>query len=310
MSVLKKSSIKKWLIGSHERKSPLSLAVYYSVLVGIGFIYVYPILYMLVNSFMSPADLADPSVSWIPSELFFGNFKKAFAALDFWKSLLNSLIMTVLPMLFQTLVASVVGFGLARYEFPLKKMWIALIVSTFILPSQIMLVPRYALFYDYGIINTVFPSYLPALLGQGIKSAIFILVFFMFFKSYPLTYDEAAEIDGASSLRIYASIAMPMSRSAIVLSMLFSGVWYWNETTQASMYFADAIPTLPVQLSNFTARYEAIFGKDDAVNTVSRLNQATSLAGTLLSILPILILYICLQKQFVESIDRTGIAGE
>ena len=173
-----------------------------------------------------------------------------------------------------------------------------------------MLVPRYALFYDYGIINTVFPSYLPALLGQGLKSAIFILVFFMFFKSYPLTYDEAAEIDGASSLRIYASIAMPMSRSAIVLSMLFSGVWYWNETTQASMYFADAIPTLPVQLSNFTARYEAIFGKDDAVNTVSRLNQATSLAGTLLSILPILILYICLQKQFVESIDRTGIAGE
>lgn len=145
---------------------------------------------------------------------------------------------------------------------------------------------------------------------SGLKSAIFILVFFMFFKSYPLTYDEAAEIDGASSLRIYASIAMPMSRSAIVLSMLFSGVWYWNETTQASMYFADAIPTLPVQLSNFTARYEAIFGKDDAVNTVSRLNQATSLAGTLLSILPILILYICLQKQFVESIDRTGIAGE
>ena len=86
MSVLKKSSIKKWLIGSHERKSPLSLAVYYSVLIGIGFIYVYPILYMLVNSFMSPADLADPSISWIPSELFFGNFKKAFAALDLEKS--------------------------------------------------------------------------------------------------------------------------------------------------------------------------------------------------------------------------------
>ena len=121
MSVLKRSSIKKWLIGSHERKSPLSLAVYYSVLIGIGFIYVYPILYMLVNSFMSPADLADPSISWIPSELFFGNFKKAFAALDFWKSLLNSLIMTVLPMLFQTLVASVVGLGLQDMSFRSKK---------------------------------------------------------------------------------------------------------------------------------------------------------------------------------------------
>ena len=85
MSVLKRSSIKKWLIGSHERKSPLSLAVYYSVLIGIGFIYVYPILYMLVNSFMSPADLADPSISWIPSEPFFGNFKRHLPRLIFGK---------------------------------------------------------------------------------------------------------------------------------------------------------------------------------------------------------------------------------
>lgn len=310
MPALKRKSIKKWLLGSKEHVSPITLAVYYFVLIGIGFIYVYPILYMLVNSFMSPEDLADPSVTWIPSGIYFGNFKQAFAVLDFWKSFFNSIYMTVIPMLMQTLVASLVGFALARYEFPLKKMWIVIIVATFILPSQVMLVPRYALFYDYGIINTVFPSFLPALLGQGLRSAIFILVFFMFFKSYPLTYDEAAEIDGATALRIYSSIAMPMSRSAIVLSLLFSGVWYWNETAQASMYFADAIPTLPVQLGNFAARYEAIFGKDDAVNTVSRLNQATSLAGTLLSILPILFLYICLQKQFVESIDRTGIAGE
>ena len=76
------------------------------------------------------------------------------------------------------------------------------------------------------------------------------------------------------------------------------------------MFFGTEIPTLPLQLENFVARYEAIFGRDDAVSSVNRLNEATSLSGTLLSILPLVVMYICLQRQFVESIDRTGIAGE
>ena len=293
----------------HE-KSLLGIAVYFIVLLGIGFIYIYPMLYMVVNSFMSTDDLSDPSVAWIPTGIYFGNFVQAFETLDFWNSIKNSFIMTVGPSLLQTVSASVIGFGLARFEYPLKKLWLVLIVATFLLPAQLMLVPRYALFYDYGIINTIFPSYLPAILGQGLRSAVFILVFYMFFNSYPAAYDEAASIDGASWFSVYFKIALPMSRPAIILSLLFSGVWYWNETTQASMYFGTAIPTLPLQLENFVARYEAIFGKDDSVNSISRLNEATTLAGTLLSVLPLIILYLCLQRQFVESIDRTGIAGE
>lgn len=304
------TAAKKWALGSHERMSPLLLLVYYIVLVGVGFIYVYPILYMIVNSFMSPADLADPSVTWMPTSLYLGNFISALKTLDFGKSLLNSLYMTIGPAILQTFTASFVGFGLARFEFPLKKLWILLIVATFLLPAQVMLVPRYALFYNYGMINTIFPSYLPALLGQGLRSAIFILVFYMFFSSYPIAYDNAASIDGASSLQIYTRVALPMSKPAIVLSMLFSSVWYWNETSQAGMYFGTKIATLPLQLENFVARYESIFGRDDSINSVTRLNEATTLAGTLLSIILLLVLYICLQRQFVESIDRTGIAGE
>ena len=132
----------------------------------------------------------------------------------------------------------------------------------------------------------------------------------MFFNSYPIAYDDAASIDGASWLAIYVKVALPMSKPAIVLSLLFSSVWYWNETSQAGMFFGTEIPTLPLQLENFVARYEAIFGRDDAVSSVNRLNEATSLSGTLLSILPLVVMYICLQRQFVESIDRTGIAGE
>ena len=304
------SGVSKKIHCLRHGKNPAGLAVYFIVLLGIGFIYVYPMLYMIVNSFMSTEDLSDPSVAWIPTGIYFGNFIEAFETLDFWNSIKNSFIMTVGPSLLQTAAASVIGFGLARFDLPLKKVWLILIVATFLLPAQLMLVPRYALFYDYGIIDTIFPSYLPAIFGQGLRSAVFILVFYMFFNSYPSTYDEAAAIDGASWFSVYLKIALPMSRPAIILSLLFSGVWYWNETTQASMYFGTAIPTLPLQLENFVARYEAIFGKDDSVSSISRLNEATTLSGTLLSVLPLIILYLCLQRQFVESIDRTGIAGE
>lgn len=303
---------KKWLMGSHERTSPVAYFVFYFVLTGIGFIYVYPILYMVINAFMSPADLADPSVSWIPTELYWGNFKAAFETLDFFKTFSNTFLVTVGPVILQTIVCSIIGFGLARFEFPLKKIWIGLIVLTFLFPIQLMLTPRYALYYDYGIIETVLPAYLPAAFGQGLRSAIFILVYYMFFNSYPLSFDEAASIDGANSLSIYWKIALPMSKGATVLSLLFSSVWYWNETTQSAMFFGTKYTTLPLQLANLEARFTSLFGKNDnpAVDSATRFNQSTSMAGTMLSILPLVIFYICLQRQFVESIDRTGIAGE
>lgn len=301
--------VKKIFLGTNDKLGIIKTLVYYIILIGIGFIYVYPLLYMVVNSFMSSADLTDPAVTWIPTEFYLGNFEKAINTLDFFPALGMSVFMSLIPSVLQTIACAFVGYGIARFDFPLKKMWLALVVATFVIPAQVTLIPRHLMFYNYGFIGTVLPFFVPAILGQGLKSAVFIMIFFTFFKSYPPALDEAAQIDGAGRFRVFYKIAVPMAGSAIVLTMLFSFVWYWNETSQLSLYGDSKFQTLPIKLQNFAATYQNMYVQTTQ-NTLDRLNESISLAGTLLSILPILLLYIVLQRQFVESIERSGITGE
>lgn len=310
------NKIRQLFLGSKEHRGFVGTFCLYFVLIALGFIYLYPILYMIVNSFFSPEDLVDPSVTWIPTRLYFGNFVQAYETLVFLKSFLTSLYMSVIPSLLQLIATSLVGFGLARFDFPLKKLWLVLVIAVFMIPTNVMSIPRYAMFYRFGMLETVLPFYLPALFGQGIRSTIFILVFYSFFNSYPLSFDEAAELDGAGKFKIYYKIAMPAASGAIVLCLLFSFVWYWNETTDLSL-FSSNIKTLPKRLQEFNQKFSELYGESAAgsqkggvVDVVNRTNEALQLAGTLLSILPTVILYLILQKQFVESVERSGITGE
>lgn len=310
------NKIRQFFLGSKEHRGFVGTFCLYFVLIALGFIYLYPILYMIVNSFFSPEDLVDPSVTWIPTRLYFGNFVQAYETLVFLKSFLTSLYMSVIPSLLQLIATSLVGFGLARFDFPLKKLWLVLVIAVFMIPTNVMSIPRYAMFYHFGMLETVLPFYLPALFGQGIRSTIFILVFYSFFNSYPLSFDEAAELDGAGKFKIYYKIAMPAASGAIVLCLLFSFVWYWNETTDLSL-FSSNIKTLPKRLQEFNQMFSQLYGDSaassengGAADVVNKTNEALQLAGTLLSILPTVILYLILQKQFVESVERSGITGE
>ncbi len=302
---LKNMNVQKGRIAA---KSTLSLIIKYIILLSVGFVYIYPIIYMLLGSLMSPGDQADPTVKWLPTVWYFKNYAEAVKTLDFSHSFLRSLIVAIGPSVMQTAATAIVGFGFARFDFPLKKLWIVLVVATFIIPIDVTLVPRYVLYYQYGMTDTYLPAYLPAVLGQGIKSALFILVFYQFFRSYPISFDEAAELDGAGKIKVFIKIAVPMAVPAIVLSLLFSFIWYWNETAQFTMYFGNKLPTLPMRLEQFTAIYEAIYGT--ASDTGNTLSNSVTLAGTTLSVLPVIVLFLAFQKQFIESIERSGITGE
>ena len=301
--------LKHILFGSREKSGLLWRLFIYVVLIGIGYIYVYPILFSISSSLMSPEDLVDPTVSWIPTAINFDNFVRAVKVLDYAPSLVTSLLWSVFPALFQTASTAVIGYGLARYSFPLKKMWMALIVMSFLIPTQVTMVPRYVLFKNYGFAGTPLPSLIPALLGQGIKSAVFILIFFQFFSSYPKALDEAAEIDGAGKFKIFRSIAIPMAGPAILVALLFSFIWYWNETNQSSLFFGGKIQTLPMKLSSFVDSYSRFYMSGEGT-TKNRINEAIRLAGTLLTVAPLIAVYLALQRQFVEGIERSGITGE
>jgi multiple sugar transport system permease protein len=283
----------------------------YALLICISFVFLYPFLYMFINSFMSPEDLMNPAVSWIPSTLYFENYRKAFETLDFGKSFWNSLYISLIAAVLQTAVAAITGYGLARFQVRFKGVILILILATFVLPTETLLIPRYVMFNSYKLLDSPLPVWLSAVTGQGLKSAVFILVFQQIFSNYPISLDEAAELDGAGKYKVFYKIAIPIARPGIVLSMLFSFVWYWNETRQSGLYFGEVIKTLPMKLGSFAASYASLYESAGTVTDASMsINEAITLAGTMLSCLPILIMFIVLQRQFVESIEKSGITGE
>ena len=297
-----------WL-GSREKSGLLVYLVTYLLLIGLGFVFLYPILYMLVNSVKSAGDIVDPTVSWVPTGIDPENFARAFKVLDYPFSLLRSLLMSMGPAVFQTLSLSFVSYGLARFAMPGKRFWIVMLAAAYIIPAQVTLVPQYILFQSYRLIDTPLVSLLPALLGQGIKSSIFILVFYQFYSSYPKSFDEAAAIDGAGAFKTWLRVALPMVGPALLVTFLFTFIWSWNETTKSGMFFGNAIPTLPMKLQSFVNTYSKMFATND-FSANNKLNEAIRLAGTLLTIAPLLVLYTALQRYFIESVERSGITGE
>lgn len=294
----------------HKGTNVMKKVVMYALLISIGFVFLYPFLYMFINSFMSPEDLMNPAVSWVPTKIYFQNYIKAFETLDFGKSFWNSLYISLIAAVLQTAVAAVTGYGLARFNVKLKGIIMILILATFVLPVETLLIPRYVMFNSYKMLDSPLPLWISALTGQGLKSAVFILVFQQVFNGYPISLDEAAELDGAGKYKVFFKIALPIAKPAIVLSMLFSFVWYWNETRQSGLYFGEIIKTLPMKLGSFAASYASLYESAGGADAATSINEAVTLAGTMLSCLPILIMFIILQKQFVESIEKSGITGE
>lgn len=274
-----------------------------------GFVFLYPLLKMLSMSLMAPDDLVNPLVNWVPYGFETANFSKAVQVLGYGETLWTTIYVSVLPALLQTLVCALTGYGIARYRFKGKNILFGLILATFIIPSQITMIPQFLMYKNLGILYSLKAYLLPAVFGQGIRSAIFILVFVLFFQQVPVSLTEAAEIDGANQIVIFTKIAVPVAKPGFLISFLLSVVWYWNETYLGSLYFGANIKTLPMKLENFVETFNKMVSASEA-GAGATANEAVQMAGTFLIILPLLILFFCAQKQFIEGIEKTGITGE
>lgn len=310
-----KDTIARFFLGTGEKKGLIRNIVVYGLLICIGFVYLYPMLYMLSTSFMDQNDLLDTSVKWIPSHLYLQNYKDAAASLDFWHSFLKGIAIAGIPTLLNVVICMMVGYGFASYNFKGKKPLMVLLILTYILPHQVTMIPTYVLYNNMGILGTLWTFILPALFGNGLNSPIFILIFYQFFKQVPKVLMEAASIDGAGHFERFFKIAVPSAVPAIVTVLLFSFVWYWNESYLTELYVQGLSSksmwtNLVVQLKNFDTAFTSRASTMGTGSTATSLNEALRMAATNLSILPLLIMYLILQRQFVESIDRAGITGE
>ena len=298
------ASLKKRLIGLQFKDGLLFKVIIYALLIGIGFVYVYPLLYMVSISLQDLADLLSPSVLYIPSKLYLDNIITSFEVLKYLETLLSSLTVTLFPAILQTFVASLIGYGFAKFEFPLKRIIFAIVILTYIIPPQLIMIPRFVLFNDLNLVGTIWSILLPASLGQGLYSAVFILIFYQFYKMIPKALEEAAQIDGASPFYVYIKIAVPLSVPSFITSFLFSFVWYWNETYTSSLMLNNLVETLQLRLLTFVSSYQDLFPGEAAL-----INEGIRMSATLLIILPMLIVYIFIQKLFIQGIDQSGLAG-
>jgi len=292
----------------------LKLALYF-VLVCVSFIYLKPIFRMISFAFMSGKDVIDPSVDWVPKRPSIQNLQIAARVLNLKSTLFNSLWFSSLLAIGQTVVAALTGFALSRFNFKFKKVWFVLILLAFILPVPVLLIPRIIIFLtgqsmtSIKLFGTTIPQILMAYTGQGVNSTILILIFYNFFNLIPYSLDEAAMIDGASPMQVFVQIAMKLSASTVLVVFLFSFVWNWNETYMTGTFLGAGLRLLPAQLNAFDSMFSA-FATGVRDNPEFKLNEAYKMSATLISIIPLLVLYGFVQKQFIQGIENTGITGE
>ena len=297
----------------------------YVVLIAIGYIILYPLFYMISSAIRTRDSFYDPSIVWITSEVTFENFTYAWKVLKYSQAAVNTLIYEMISAGIQIISCSLVAYGLARFEFKEKKILTFFMFMLILVPSQMMMLP---IFMNYSkldflglfglinkltgidirpnVLNSIWTFYLPALLGVGIRSGIIIYIYIQFFKGLPKELEEAAWIDGAGPLKTSIRIALPSSGVVITTVTVFSLIWHWNDYSLSSMYlYAEHWP-LAVRLSEITSM-EAMGTL--RLDSTDPLRIAIMMAGCLMFILPILIVYLILQKKFVKSIDRVGITG-
>lgn len=295
-------------------------------LIAVGYIVIYPMLYMIVSSLQSKYAFLNSSRIWIPSDLSIKeNYKTAVLCLDYTTSLLSTLKNEIIAGLIQVVSCAVAAYGFARFEFRGKRIKLALLFLTIIVPDMMLLIPRMINYshLDFlgilalvnkitgvdlrpNILGSAVTFWLPALFGVGLKSGILIYSYIQFFKGLPRELEEAAWVDGAGPIRTFCNIAVPSSSVVIITVFIFSVIWHWNDSTLSGMYLLGDYP-LALQVT----RLEAALSDKAGLLFQPRDPQSMAIvmAACILFIAPMLIMYMILQKWFIESIDRVGITG-
>jgi multiple sugar transport system permease protein len=295
-----------------------------SVLIcGISFVILYPIITKVSIAFKHESDIYDSTVVWIPKHFTLENFKLVFNALDYSQVLLSTVLLSGGVMLLQTFSCLLAGYGFSRIKFRGSGLLFACVIFTILVPPQTIMIPTYLQYKDFDVlgiislingdswnlINTYWPFLLSSALGMGLKTGLFVFIFRQFFRGIPREMEEAAFVDGAGSFTTFIKIIVPNAIPALVSVMLFSFVWQWNDS-----FFTSLILTDPKVMSSMmaTAGPQILFyiglqtGGGQADPLYLSMIQNT---GVLLAILPLIIMYLFVQRHFVESMERTGVVG-
>lgn len=265
----------------------------YIILMALVVLFGSPFIWLVITALKSVSDLASFPVHFVPTPAEWQNFVDAVTVVNFGAYAANSAILAVTYSVLITFTSSLVGFGFARLRGRGKSVLFLIMLSTLMLPSIITIIPTYVLFARLGLIDTYWPWVL-----WGLATSPFLTFLFrQFFSSIPVELEEAAILDGCGYFRIFRQIFLPLSLPVIATSLIFSFNWVWGDYITPRLFLSDDNTTLSVAM---TAAYTDPHG-NALVNLIA--------AGSILYILPVLVIFFFAQRYFVSGIVTTGLKG-
>ena len=291
---------------------------------GISFIILYPLITKLSVSIMPESDFYNPTVGWIPTKVTLNHYITVWRNMNYPVAFFNTFVLSLSVSILQLIACTIVGYGLARFQFKAKGIIFFSIIFTLVVPPQMISTPLYLnfRFFDFfglfpnsiNLINSYWPFLLTSLTATGFQNGLFIYIMRQFFLGMPKNLEEAAYIDGAGLFKTFYRVMLPGAKAALLVVFLFAFVWQYNDYFFTMLYLENGnyLPqALASLIHSLTLAYESqgmnvgnpnnFFGE----HYLSILNNT----GMLLVISPLLIMYSFLQRFFIESIERTGLVG-
>lgn len=291
------------------------------LLIGISYVILYPLLVKLALVFMEQTDLKDVTVKWIPRHWTFDNIKTVVALVQYVPVLLRTTAYCALLSLLQVITCTLAGCGFARFKFRGRGLLFALVVATLVVPPQTYIITLYIQFQQFDILgliglfrqgqglnllDTPAPFILLAVTGMGLRSGLYIYVLRQSFRGLPKELEEAAYVDGAGAFRTFLRVLAPNALPTMLVVFILSFVWQWNDTFFTNMFapsmrmMSQVLAGLRVNIANSLGGWQ-----------MSSSAYASSLinTGTLLAVVPIIVLFIVCQRFFIQGVERSGLVG-
>jgi len=264
----------------------------YTVLMVLAAIFMIPLYWMFSTALKSPQQTFAIPPEWVPAPPQWNNFARVFEEVPFGRFYLNTFFLAFVNIVGHLVSVTLVAYGFARLRFPGRNLLFLIMLSTLMIPYQVTLVPRFILFSKLGMINTYWPLTLPAFTG----SPFLIFLVRQYMMSIPFDLDEAAYIDGANRFDVFWRIILPLTRPALMLVIVFTFIDVWNDFLQPLIYLNDPdLFTVSLGLSFFQGARET--------------NWNLLMAGSVLAMIPPLVLFFFAQKQLIGGISVEGLKG-
>ncbi|MDY6040862.1 MAG: carbohydrate ABC transporter permease [Candidatus Faecousia sp.] len=271
---------------SSSRKA--STALVYAALIAGSITMIFPFVWMLLTSFKTQAESMAIPPQIFPAQWNFDNFTKALESLPFWNLYLNTFLLIFFRVICAVVFSSMAGYAFAKLEFPCKNLLFGLVLMQMMLPSQIFIIPQYQMLAKMGMTNTIF-----ALVFPGLVSAFGTFFLRQAYMGIPNEIAEAAYLDGCTKWQTFTKVLLPLTKSSIAALAIFTAVFAYADLMWPLICNTDLnMMTLSAGLSTLNGQYTTNF--------------PVLMAGSLLAMIPMVILYLLFQKQFIEGIAMTG----